>query len=350
MTVICELTKIQRLKNQYVTLFLTVPILVATLFSVGVTFEAASAQEMQPIIDRMNRLERDIRALNIQLSGAAGARVPKVSGSVSGLQTPTPANPATARLGVRLTDLENDLRAMTGTIENFGFKVNQIGERLDKLVSDIDFRLSALEAGRAGTGNPLSSAPAPGGVQTVDPTKIPPVNNEPGTLGTVSAKAVAAVNSNAQQKTMNDGQPINPPTAKEKLGVLPEGTPRQQYNYASGLLRQTRYAEAEVALKEFIERNRDNPLASNARYWLGETYYVRDAYDQAAKTFYEGYEAAPTGAKALDMLLKLGMSLAGMGKVKDACVTFSKVLTDFPGATGTVRNKIAREQKRNACG
>ena len=347
---ICELTKIQRLKNQYVTPFFAIPILVATLFSVGVTFEAANAQEMQPLIDRMNRIERDIRALNIQLSGAADASVAKVSGRVSGLQTPTSVNPATARLGVRLTDLENDLRTMTGTLENFGFKVNQIGERLDKLVSDIDFRLSALEAGRVGTAGQSLSAPAPGGVQTVDTTKTPPVNNEPGTLGTVSAKAVAAIDSKAQQKTINDGQSIKPPKAKEKLGVLPEGTPRQQYNYASGLLRQTRYAEAEVALKEFIERNRDNPLASNAQYWLGETYYVRDAYAEAAKTFYEGYQAAPTGAKALDMLLKLGMSLAGLGNKASACITFNKVLTDFPGATGTVRSKIAREQKRNSCG
>jgi len=319
-------------------------VLVTALFSAPV-----AAQEMQPVIDRMDRLERDIRALNIQLSGQTGGNALK---TVPGAPAPAPvsqANPAMARLGVRLTDLENDLRKMTGTIENLGFRVNQISERLDKLVSDIDFRLTALETAQGGkaVAGQTSAAPAPGPVQTVDSSALA---SQPGTLGTVSEKAVAAIQSGAKNPALNTGQPINPPAAQEKPGVLPAGTPREQYNYASGLLRQTKYKEAEIALKEFIALHRDSPLAGNARYWLGETYYVRNAYDEAAKIFFEGYQAAPKGAKALDMLLKLGMSLAGLGDKKNACITFNKVLKDFPGATGTVRKKIEREQKRNGCG
>ena len=61
------------------------------------------------------------------------------------------------------------------------------------------------------------------------------------------------------------------------------------------------------------------PLAGNAQYWLGETYYVRKDYENAATAFALGYQKYPKSAKAADDLLKLGMSLGNLGKKPDAC-------------------------------
>ena len=65
-------------------------------------------------------------------------------------------------------------------------------------------------------------------------------------------------------------------------------------------------------------------LAGNAQYWMGETYYVRGRYQDAAVTFAEGYQKYPTNSKAPDNLLKLGMSLGQLGKKADACVAFAQ--------------------------
>ena len=98
---------------------------------------------------------------------------------------------------------------------------------------------------------------------------------------------------------------------------MPEGTPQQQYDYAFGLLRQANYAGAEEAFSAFLVENPDHTLAGNAKYWLGETYYVRGNYQQAAVTFAEGFESYPDNSKAPDNLLKLGMSLASLGSTQD---------------------------------
>ena len=137
--------------------------------------------------------------------------------------------------------------------------------------------------------------------------------------------------------------------SRDVAGVLPEGTVKEQYAYAFGLLRQANYDRAEQALQEFVRLHPKESLASNARYWLGETYYVRAAYVQAAEIFLEGYQADPKGPKAPDSLLKLGMSLAGLDKKREACAAFEKLTKDFPAAAAGIKNAVTRGKQKNGC-
>jgi len=319
--------------------------------------DKAAAQE-QPVLDRLDRLERDIRTLNIQLSRGGAAPVELSSGSAS--SGTAVGGPAVARIGLRMDRLEQDLRSSTGTLEEINHRILQVSERLDKLVGDVDFRLSTLE-NRLGGGTPAGTqsggvmpaaptAPAGVGVQTIAPLAG---SNPPATLGTVSASAIQSI----QQKKAGiqptavapqaSAQPA--PPAAPSGGPLPAGTPKEQYTYAFNLLQQTNYDQAEVALKAFIETNGNDPLAGNARYWLGESYYARDNYNSAAQIFFEGYQKDPKGPKAAESLLKLGMSLAGLGKKVDACAAFAKVTSDFPRAATNVKRIVARESKRSGC-
>ena len=72
-------------------------------------------------------------------------------------------------------------------------------------------------------------------------------------------------------------------------------------------------------MRSFIQRYPNDSLAGNAQYWLGETYYVRKDYNNAAAVFAEGYQKYPKGGKAADNLLKLGMALGQLGQKTDAC-------------------------------
>src|SRR5262249_23316852 len=130
---------------------------------------------------------------------------------------------------------------------------------------------------------------------------------------------------------------------------LPGATADEQYKYAFDLLRQANYPEAEAALKTFIQRHPDDPLAGNAKYWLGETYYVRGNYTQAAVTFAEGYQKYPNSSKAADNLLKLGMSLGEIGQKSDACKAFAQLSKQFPGAPANIKDRATRERKRFGC-
>ena len=301
----------------------------------------AQQQDIQPLIDRLDRLERDIRTLNVQLSrggNLASQAASEQAGSASVI-----GSPATARLGARMDDLESDLRTATGTIEFVNHQIIQINERLEKLVSDIDFRLSALEArgGQQGSVNgqmnspSIAAAPSPAGVQSAGVQS----------LGTVSVTEVQKIDQ--KKGTATTAPPATtPPAAK---AILPAGTVKDQYAYAFNLLRQTKYEEAEIAFKEFLKVHADDPLASNARYWLGETYYVRRAFSDAAQIFFEGFSKDSKGPKAADSLLKLGMSLASLDKKEEACSAFSKVLADFPKAPAGIKSAVLQERKRSSC-
>ena len=85
-------------------------------------------------------------------------------------------------------------------------------------------------------------------------------------------------------------------------------------------------------MRNFIQAHPDHELSGNAQYWLGETYYVRKNYEDAVVAYLEGYQKYPKNQKAPDNLLKLGMSLANLGKKQEACATFTQLRQKFPKA------------------
>ncbi len=341
---------------------------------------AAQTGDANALYNRLDRLERDIRTLNIQLSrGGSPARPVSAGGAPS-------VDPGFARLSVRMDEMEHDLRAATGSMEQINHSISQIVERLEKLSSDVEYRLGSVEGGT----RPVSSAasqpmvadpsmasarsiaqvpglatgqsPVPVAKQAIASTAdtaLPGLASSPKNLGTVSADAVDAmakksltVSTTPTKSAGLAGQPSPAPAAKSApaiSGGLPAGTVREQYTYAFNLLRQTNYDQAEVSLNAFIKAHGDDPLAANARYWLGETHYVRADYQQAAQVFYEGFRADPQGPKAPDLLLKLGMSLSNLGKKTEACTTFQKVTSDYPKAPTGIRDALRRESTKSGC-
>lgn len=135
----------------------------------------------------------------------------------------------------------------------------------------------------------------------------------------------------------------------ETTNIIAPANPANTYKTAYEMLSRADYESAEIAFKSFIGENPDDPLASNAYYWLGETYYVRKFYKQAARSFAIGFQKFPNGSKAPDQLLKLGMSLVSLGKNEDACATFAKLELEFPDAPSRISNRASQYIKRAEC-
>lgn len=254
---------------------------------------------------------------------------------------------AMARLAVRLNQLELDLRSATGKVEELGFQVKRLEARMDKLAADVDYRLGERAGGPAvAAASPVPAAPVPSAVQ---PPPLPPAVPAPGGSGPRVLGQVPA------------GLPATPPPAPaappasvaapppQQTASATQGTPREQYTQAFGLMQKSNYAEAEVAFSEFLGRHPDDPLAENARYWLGESYYVRGNYAKAAETFLDGYEKNKKGQKAPDTLLKLGMSLANLNKTKEACATYREIGRAFADAPQAIKDKAVQEQQKLKC-
>src|SRR6266403_5377766 len=226
--------------------------------------------------------------------------------------------------------LEAEMRDLTGQVENAANGVEQLRRRLEQINSDIDVRFGQGQ-GPSATASPRSTGStsgagvlAPRGIaptvnQTASTQPSPPLPSgtlvppPPAGLGTLTPPGGPprpAQSALEQTSTAGAGAPSS--------GILPSGSASDQYNFAFGLLKQTDYSAAEEALRTFIRQHPDDPLAGSAQYWLGETYYARSNYAEAATAFAEGYKRYPKGTKAADNLLKLGMSLARANQKPEA--------------------------------
>ena len=301
----------------------------------------AQEADLQSLSDRVARLQRELQ--DLQRAVYRGESVPAPSGldsseEMSGTQA--------ARLSLRISQIETALQTLTNQVEEAGFAIDRINGRLDNLVADVDRRLQALEGGRPVAGG------APGGALTAGSVAASGTgaSSEPGTLGTISQSdydSFQATRATAPESVTSATGTTS--TAPAGGGGLPDGTPEEQYQYAFGLLRQANYGEAEVALKSFIDRHPESQLSGNALYWLGETYYVRGDYQTAAITFAEAYKSYPDGAKAPDNLLKLGLSLASLDAVNDACGTFSELEKRYPNASPSIVRRAKLEKQKLGC-
>ena len=287
----------------------------------------------------------------------------------------------------RLSALESELRRITGRIEDADFGVRQLGQRMDRFESETKARLLRLEQGQpaagaqtptasftpldgsgptvvgsAGTptaetptaGTPTAGTP-PVGTATADPGSAAtptgqgqPAPLEPRSLGTISDQALAAT----RQGAAGAGAATGAPGQQQALAPatqLSGDDPQAAYNSAFELLRQMNYPAAESAFGQYLDLFPDSNLAGNAKYWLGETHYVRGDYETAAVVFAEGYQSYPDSGKAPDNLLKLGMSLSNLGATEDACATFSELQRRYPNAAPTVLQRALRESQRLGC-
>jgi len=209
----------------------------------------------------------------------------------------------------RINQLQQAITMLTGQIEQLQYRNQQLLQQMEKMRADYEYRLDQLEKGGRGGPRP----PAPGGNLATAP---PP-----------SGPAPAAP----------------PPTADAAGGD-------QLYHDAFKKLQDGDYAGAERGFKAFLQSNPRHQLAGNAQYWLGETYYARRDYQNAMTAFAEGYKVYRNSPKGPDNLLKLGVTLAALGRKSDACAMFAKFNQDYPRATDLQKRRIDQERQKNGCG
>lgn len=194
-----------------------------------------------------------------------------------------------AEIVQELDDLSREIRELRGEVETQTHRLDEMRNRQRNLYSDLDRRLRELEvSGRV-------MEPEEGDGEEVD-------------AGSDEAAEVA-VEAALEANTGGSGE--------TGAGEDPEAE-REAYDEAFALLREGRYDEAAEAFTEFLEDFPDGPYADNARYWLGESRYVRRDFSPALEAFREVVENHPDSAKLPDARLKLGYTLYEMERYDEA--------------------------------
>jgi tol-pal system protein YbgF len=298
---------------------------------------------------------------------------------------------------VRLNRLESQFRQISGQMEQLQYENRQLKEQLRKFQEDVEFR---FQEGRGGSAKPAPSTttPArPAQPQTApstqpqgqpqrrsdlfDPSEAPDAPGAPRPLGSTAPSAplaeagrpmplpggqMAGIGDLIEQDEQADldGAPLdygtNDRTAAIPQGAIAErpgpsvaatsiGNPRSDFDAAYASFSQKQYDQAEMGFRRFLQSNPRDKLVPEATFWLGETYLQRSRYREAAEHFLSVSAEHPDAAKAPDALLRLGISLNGLGAKDRACAVFSELDRKYPQASAAVRQTSEREQKRIKC-
>lgn len=309
----------------------------------GLSFQhsAYAQSDTRGLVDRLDRLERDLNTLQSQVYRSGGPTVitsPSAGGG-SRASGGSLNGDAYSMLDDRISTLENQLRDLTGQVEKANFAASQVSAKLDRMQADNDFRFKDLESkiGEGVGGAAPAAAQSSGGARQSaagEPPSTQGPGSPPGFLGKPSSPALQA----------NAGAP-----APSQPPALVGKTSQEQFDYAFGLLRNSDNAGAARAFQAFVAQHPQDPLAGNAMYWLAQISYAQGQYDQAAVTFLDAYRKYPKSAKAGESLLKVGLSMSNLGKKKEACAALSRFSSEFPDAADNLRRLAASEKQKLGC-
>ena len=240
----------------------------------------------------VERLQREVREIERDLAEVRD-RLGMPQGAGRGA--------AVSELIVRIDRLEQQIRELTGKVERLEFEQRRIAEDAARRFGDIEFRLTELEGGDVSN---LAPVPPLGSIQSE---------------GERRQAAVSISERNDLDRAIED-------------------------------VRQGRYDLAEDRLRTFLSTYPESPLEGEAWYWLGESQFVRGAYQNAARSYLEGYKADGSGEAAARNLMKLGVTLGRLGQTSEACLTLREVPRQFPQGPAEVLEKARAETDALACG
>ena len=229
-------------------------------------------------------------------------------------------DPVAETLMRRVDEMEYQLRELTGETERLAFENRQLRQQVEDLQARLDRD----------------------GAMASDGSGMDMMVGEDAAGGNLDDETVAWMN-----EGLEDGEAgaAGRPAGRETPSVDPETL----YGNARDKLLDGDFGGAQADFEQFVNTHPDHPRTGEAWYWLGETFFVRSDFADAADAYIAALRTSPQGEKAPDALVRLAASLNGMGRQDDACGTLDRFESQFPDASAASRARAAREAVRAGC-
>ncbi len=120
------------------------------------------------------------------------------------------------------------------------------------------------------------------------------------------------------------------------------------YRDAKAVLDGGRLDEARAGFERFLEQNPDHPLADNALYWIGETWYAKSLWLKAARVFGEVVTRFPRGNKVPDAMLKTALCYDRLGEAQLSREVLGQLSRLYPASPAgeQARDRLQRAEER----
>ncbi len=129
--------------------------------------------------------------------------------------------------------------------------------------------------------------------------------------------------------------------SKEQEAVQKQVAESPEILYESGLtaFKGGDMKKARELFSTFVDRYPKQPLASNAVYWIGESYYSEKNYDQAILEFQKLIKSYPDKEKVAPAMLKQGMAFINLNDSKSAKYILKELIKQYPVSEEAKRGK-----------
>ena len=263
-----------------------------------------------------------------------------------------------------LEALRNEVQALRGEIEVQSNTIEQLKARQRELYLGLDERLLNVE--RAGTaladsaGPADAEAPLPAGLESDSVAQVEVGRVELPSSVDSPVEEIAAADPLAGVQTDEDNAGAMSAGQTDLAGaeLVDEADPlaavtaidpvreQQDYQDAFNLLKVGRYHDAAKAFRAFLTSYPGGEFVDNARYWLGETYYVNRQFEAAMREFQELIAQFPQSPKFTHAMLKVGYIHHELGRPEQARQALLELVERHPDSTaaGLARKRLKRLQ------
>jgi tol-pal system protein YbgF len=245
---------------------------------------------------------------------------------------------------LKLNEIEEQFRLLTNRFEEANFKLDKLSNRVTKIQADTQLRFSDLQTDSATNTTKRNKKQKKKTKQTSLPG-----SDKPQDFGAAPAYTLDPKETSQATQSVEATASVLTENRKPESSLLPDKNSKEQYNFALSFMKVGDYETAELALREFIDKNKTDELAGSAQYWYGETFRIRQLYSDAATAYLDGYQNYPKSKKAPENLLKLGTTMVELGEKDQGCKMITGLKKQYPKASQSVLQKAQYEQKRFKC-
>lgn len=232
-----------------------------------------------------------------------------------------------ARLEVRVSKFEKKIGSLNNDIHGLELQQIRLEENLDKLGRKVETLASSISSSSVSRAR---RSPSPKKEVATD-------------------KAIRQALKQVSKKTPRkaEASPSNPPAGpfaaivpkapvsfkKSSLSPkakMPSLSPQEAYSRAYRSIRERKNKKAILQFREFLRQFPKSRLASNAQYWLGESYYDMRDFPTSLIEFQKVINRYPGSRKVPDALYKKGITYLSLKNSGKARLVFNTLIKKYP--------------------
>jgi len=208
-------------------------------------------------------------------------------------------NQVQADISYQVSELQREVRSLTGQVEENSFKLQQIQDRQRELYRDIESRL----------------------------TNQPSREADNGETANIESSTESAANTSAP-------------------AIAGQRNAGKDFEAAFALVRNKEYAAAISAFEGFLAKYPNSSYSDNARYWMGQVFLVQGNQADAETQFAALISEFPESKKLLAAKLKLGDIFSKQEKWSQAKAQYNEVVAKGTGSQKQLATKALDKIKK----